>query len=160
MAHFNSADPRNKPESGFTRMRTLELERLESRSLESYPETPRPTAIGGDVAHHLATLADSEKYQLALVPRTTPDFSASSAAASRFVTMRVVLLPLTWKDISRLVRDETRTSTFNTSINDTIKFNEVCIDFYRMRVTRASEDVALTALEFKVLKFLMTNQDR
>jgi len=74
--------------------------------------------------------------------------------------MRVVLLPLTWKDISRLVRDETRTSAFSTSIDDAMGFGEVYVDFYRMRVTRAGEDVVLTALEFKVLKFLMTNQDR
>jgi len=161
VAHFNSQAPRNKPELGFNRMRFLKIaEKVESHSLDSFPGTPRPTAIQGDIQQHLTTLADSEKYQLALVPRTTPEFSGSSDSSIRFVTMQVALLPLTWRDISRFVREETRTSALNSSLNNGVAFGEVSVDLYRMRVTRRGEEVLLTALEFKVLRFLIINRGR
>jgi len=142
-------------------MRFLKVaEKVESHSLDSFSETPRSMAIEGDIEQHLATLADSEKYQLALVPRRTPEFSGSSGSSIRFVTMQVALLPLTWRDISRFVGEEARTCAFNSSLNHGVAFGEVSVDLYRMRVTRRGEEVLLTALEFKVLRFLIINRGR
>ncbi len=51
-------------------------------------------------------------------------------------------------------------STRKPIIPDEAKFNGICVDFTRMEVIREGEPIALTAEEFKILKFFLHNQDR
>ena len=47
-----------------------------------------------------------------------------------------------------------------TGTGDVVSFDGISVDFTKMEVMRAGESIALTAQEFKTLKFLVQNPDR
>jgi DNA-binding response OmpR family regulator len=54
-----------------------------------------------------------------------------------------------------LIRRASRISTTNVYI-----FEDVVVDFFRMEITRCSEKISVTAMEFKTLEFLTKNANR
>src|SRR5205814_7207304 len=50
--------------------------------------------------------------------------------------------------------------TTRPSITDTFTFDDTCIDFTKMEIVREGRTIALTAQEFKTLKFMVQNPER
>ena len=161
MAHFNSLAPRKNTKLHVNPMQPVKVGReLESRPLDSFTEIPRSQIGAAGIRQHLEKLADSDACQVVLVPPAQPDSSGDSNSSIRVLTTQIVLLPLTWRDISRILHGATRESALGPLPMAEVSFGEVSVDIYRMRVTRRGEDVVLTAMEFKVLRFFVTNPGR
>ena len=106
---------------------------------------------------HLETnLLGSENYQVALVP---PEESASRFSGGTFDTAPpILLLPFTWNElIERLRAEADRARSLPHSV---VLFGTVRVDLFRVEVSRSHIPVVLTALEFKVLRFFVTNSGR
>ena len=106
---------------------------------------------------HLRTaLLGSENYQVTLVPPAKPALrfrvGASNTAAP------ILLLPLTWKDLIARVRAEADHARSHE--HSVVRFGAVRVDLFRVEVSRSERPVALTALEFKVLRFFVTSPGR
>ena len=106
---------------------------------------------------HLQTaLLGSENYQVALVPPAKP--------APRFrvgvsdTVPPILLLPLTWKELIARVRAEADHS--RQLQHSVVRFGAVRVDLFRVEVSRSDIPVVLTALEFKLLRFFVTNPGR
>jgi DNA-binding response OmpR family regulator len=70
-----------------------------------------------------------------------------------------VEMPLTWKEfISQVTKQPVEWEGFE--INTSARFGQVCIDFLSMEVHRCDRLVIMTAMEFKVLKFFVSNPKR
>jgi DNA-binding response OmpR family regulator len=51
-------------------------------------------------------------------------------------------------------------STRKRIMHDEAEFGEIFVDFTKMEVTRGGQPIALTAQEFKILKFFLHNEER
>ncbi len=72
---------------------------------------------------------------------------------------RLFLLPLTWKEFVRRVRiGPGQTSCLEEK--KIVRFGRISIDFLAMEARRSDRPVGLTAMEFKVLKFFVSNPNR
>jgi DNA-binding response OmpR family regulator len=70
-----------------------------------------------------------------------------------------VEMPLTWKEfISQVTKQPVEWERFE--INTSATFGQVRIDFLSMEVHRCDRLVIMTAMEFKVLKFFVSNPKR
>ena len=101
-------------------------------------------------------LLGSANYRVALVPPATPapQFRAGTSEPAH----RILLLPLTWKEVlARLRAEVTPSRSLQHSV---VRFGAVCVDLYRSEVSRADSPVVLTALEFKLLRFFVTSPRR
>lgn len=70
-----------------------------------------------------------------------------------------VTKPFSPRELLARVRAALRRST-RPSITEKFSFDDIHIDFLKMEVTRESKTVALTAQEFKTLKFMVQNSER
>ena len=70
-----------------------------------------------------------------------------------------VTKPFSPRELLARVRAAIR-STRQPINHDEARFNGICVDFTTMEVIREGEPIALTAEEFKILKFFLYNQDR
>jgi len=71
----------------------------------------------------------------------------------------VLVLPLTWRELMVRVRAGVRYSDSGRAGRE-VRFAQIRVDFSRLEVSRADRPVALTALEFKALAFLVQNPER
>ena len=100
------------------------------------------------------TLLEPEKYRVALV-----SFQNSADAGLRTLTLsQLLLVPLTWKEFVKRVRGGLDQS--HALENNIVQFGRVSIDLMSMEVRRSDRAVSLTAMEFKVLRFFVTNPKR
>ena len=101
------------------------------------------------------TLLEPEKYRVALV-----SFQNSADAGLRTLTLsQLLLVPLTWKEFVKRVRGGL--DQFHAlEENNIVQFGRVSIDLMSMEVRRSDRAVSLTAMEFKVLRFFVTNPKR
>ena len=100
----------------------------------------------------------SGQYQLALLSMDEID-SQESRETSRPETSRLFLLPLTWADLLHQIRSRERAGSSPTDSNIRT-FGEARIDLQRHLAWRAGKPVPLTALEFKIVCFFLSNADR
>lgn len=105
----------------------------------------------------LASTPDCERYRVALIPFSHAFGTPHSAP--RAIDSPMILLPLTTRDISPLVWGENFGGHGGPEI-DEARFGNVRIDFYHMQATRGGRTVYVTALEFKLLRFLAMNPER
>jgi DNA-binding winged helix-turn-helix (wHTH) protein len=114
-----------------------------------------PPAGGDPQLRHLqADLLGSANYQVALIPPAKQTTHIGGLGSP----LPMLLLPLTWKELVARVRAEADESRLlQRSI---VHFGGVSVDLFRVEVTRSGATVSLTALEFKVLKFFVTNPER
>jgi Transcriptional regulatory protein, C terminal len=91
-----------------------------------------------------------DEYRIALIP---PERCSSGNGTGRQgdVTSRMLVLSLTWKQF--------RKSQLSPEQNSAV-FGDIHIDFDGMEVRRANLVVSLTAMEFRVLKFFVSNPRR
>jgi DNA-binding winged helix-turn-helix (wHTH) protein len=112
-----------------------------------------PISNGLSQRHMRADSLELDGYQVALIaPENRVDHADSSAPAPARPA-HVFVLPLTWKDLAVLMRADGNSNSMEA--NRIFRFGQVGVDFGGMNVTRAGKMVALTSLEFKMLKFLL-----
>ena len=98
-------------------------------------------------------------YQIALVPRWNHTGRPESILETSPTIDRVLLLPLTWRELLDRVRRELNPSS-SVEGNTITRFGEVRINFLTMAVSRSEEPVVLTAQEFKLLRFFIKAPER
>ena len=101
------------------------------------------------------TLLEPEKYRVALV-----SFQNPADPGLRTLTLsQLLLVPLTWKEFLKRVRGGLDQS-HALEENNIVQFGRVSIDLMSMEVRRSDRAVSLTAMEFRVLRFFVTNPKR
>jgi DNA-binding response OmpR family regulator len=108
----------------------------------------------------LREMLESDDYQVALVPREKWDLIPGSQAKQFSTVASAVLIPFRWTELVAQVHEVVR--EFNILPDGRIeRFEDVCVDFNRMEVSRSSgEPIILTIQEFKTLKCFLLNPDR
>jgi DNA-binding winged helix-turn-helix (wHTH) protein len=98
-------------------------------------------------------------YQIALVSFQDGQDRAGGNPPRAGTMGRLFLLPMTWKEF--VTRGRVALSHSNSVEENTIvRFDRISIDFLSMEVRRSDRPVSLTAMEFKVLKFFVSNPNR
>jgi DNA-binding winged helix-turn-helix (wHTH) protein len=117
----------------------------------------RPTqSIHISATQEQAVPLDLDGYQLACFPFPPREGGRSLQNSGRG---QLFLVPLTWNQLIARVRRETvHSSTTNES--HIVRFGQVRVDLLAMEVCRSDRPVSLTAMEFKVLKFFVSNPNR
>jgi DNA-binding response OmpR family regulator len=141
----------------------VEISGDERSALDAFRSTA-PTAILLDLRLPVLSGKDVclQIRQLSALPIVI--LSASTDVVDKVVLLELgaddyVTKPFSPRELLARVRAAIR-STRKPIIPDEAKFNGICVDFTRMEVIREGEPIALTAEEFKILKFFLHNQDR
>jgi DNA-binding response OmpR family regulator len=151
-------------ESAVNGIPAIALGRCDSQEISSalalLADTNLPLG-GGDISVQLtpAEWHESDDYQVALVPLgNKPDHAGRHSQAS--LQMRpILMLPLSWTEVMvRLCAGVGPSGSARRS--GVVRFGDVFADFSSMEVSRSGEDVALTTMEFKLLRFLVQNAGR
>jgi DNA-binding winged helix-turn-helix (wHTH) protein len=102
---------------------------------------------------------EPDKYRIAFVSFQDGPNRADGDPARTIKVSQLFLLPLTWKEFVRRVQGGQGQSS-SLEENKIVQFGCVSIDFLSMEVWRSDRAVSLTAMEFKVLKFFVSNPKR
>jgi DNA-binding response OmpR family regulator len=102
------------------------------------------------------------------IKQTSPSVPVIILSAKTDVTDKVLLLELGADDYvtkpfsprELLARVRAAMRRVKTGPGDHFSFSDVSVDFSKMQLTRRGEPVALTAQEFKILKFFAQNPER
>ena len=109
--------------------------------------------------HERITQFELENYQIALVPFQDGQDRAGGSPPRDGRIGRLLLLPLTWKElVTRVYLEMGHLGSFQDK--NIVRFGQVHIDFFSMEVRRSDRPVSLTAMEFKALKFFVSNPNR
>jgi hypothetical protein len=101
----------------------------------------------------------NDDYEIALVPRKDHTRRTGSIFQPVPTVDRILLLPLTWQELLDRVRSEL--NHLNSVERSMItRFGEVCVNFLTMEISRSEKPVALTAQEFKLLRFFIKTPER
>lgn len=100
-----------------------------------------------------------EAFQVALVPFHRFGVYQGGTDDARGGGQRMIVLPLTWKELMARVRREMAPTDAETT-REIAGFGDIRVDLRSMEVRRSGRLVKLTAMEFKVLKFFLTNPNR
>jgi DNA-binding response OmpR family regulator len=116
---------------------------------------------GGDIPLQFrsAEWHDSDNYQVALVPLGNKADREGRNSQAPLSMKSVLVLPLTWRELVLRLRAVVSPSGSGRE-SSVVRFGEVCADFSSMEVSRSEENVALTTMEFKLLRFLVHNAGR
>ncbi len=100
-----------------------------------------------------------DDYQIALVPRWNRTGRTGSILETSPTMDRVLLLPLTWRELLDRVRSELNHSS---PVDQSMitGFGEVRVNFLTMEISRSEKPVVLTAQEFKLLRFFIRAPER
>jgi hypothetical protein len=100
-----------------------------------------------------------DDYQIALVPRWNRTGRTGSILETSPTMDRVLLLPLTWRELLDRVRRELNHSR---PVDQSMitGFGEVRVNFLTMAISRSEKPVVLTAQEFKLLRFFIKAPER
>jgi DNA-binding response OmpR family regulator len=133
-------------------------------ALEAF-RTVTPTAIVLDL--RLPVLSGKEvclqiKHQLPTLPIII--VSASTDIVDKILLLELgadayVTKPFSPRELLARVRAAIR-SARKPILHDVAEFDGICVDFTGMEVTREGQSIALTAQEFKILKFFLQNEER
>jgi DNA-binding response OmpR family regulator len=104
------------------------------------------------------------------IKREAPSLPVIVLSAKTDVTDKVLLLelgaddyvtkPFSPRELLARVRAAVRRTNQPAAITDTFVFGNVCVDFSKMELTRVGQPIAMTAQEFRVLKFFVQNPGR
>ena len=124
----------------------------------SAPMLERAIPLGSHSSprHEGLTELELDSYQVALVPLP---ILAGGSAPQYGAMAQLLFLPFTWNELIAQVRREMGRSSFAKE-SGVMKFGQVRIDLLAMEVRRSDRPVSLTAMEFKVLKFFVSNPNR
>ena len=110
-------------------------------------------------AHGRITELELDHFQVALVPPQSLEGSAARTFSQTGGVRRLLVLPLTWKQLMEQVRKELDRARATVK-EGLVRFGNVTIDLLSMEVRRSDRPVNLTQMEFKVLKFFLSNPNR
>jgi DNA-binding winged helix-turn-helix (wHTH) protein len=104
-------------------------------------------------------LSTAEHYQVALIP--LPRLMSGTEKDTPIFTdlHSVVVLPLTWKDLVTRLQSPSSPSKSRQN-SEVIIFGSVSVKLSSMEVHRSGSPIALTPLEFKLLRYLVLNPNR
>ena len=103
---------------------------------------------------------ESDGMQVVITFAKGTNFKAGFRSEPVSRAVQALVVPFRWEDLVARVGSVLRHSITHTNSNAT-RFGDVCVDFSSMEVSRSSgEQVALTAQEFKTLKFFVLNPGR
>jgi len=100
-----------------------------------------------------------DDFQVALLPLEVSVTRERTIRAAKRDTSRLLILSLTWKELMFKLDTSIRDSGHSNKTN-VLRFGEVTIDLASMEVRRSNSPVNLTAMEFKVLKYFVSNPNR
>lgn len=101
----------------------------------------------------------NDDYEIALVPRRNHTRRTGSIFPTPPTMDRILLLPLTWRELVDRVRSELNHSS-SAARSMVTQFGDVCVNFLTMEISRSKMPVALTAQEFKLLRFFIKTPER
>jgi DNA-binding winged helix-turn-helix (wHTH) protein len=151
-------------ESGVNLIPSIALRKCDRQELTSALALLADTSLplgGGDIPLPLrpAEWHESDDYQVALVPLGNRADRAGRNSPAPLKMKPVLMLPLTWTEVMvRLCAGVGPSGSAR--ISGVVRFGEVFADFSSMEVTRSGEDITLTTMEFKLLRFLVQNAGR
>jgi DNA-binding response OmpR family regulator len=105
------------------------------------------------------TELELDHFQVALLPLRSSEGNAAQSQPRTGGARQLLVLPLTWKQLLEQVRKEIDRAGA-TVREGLVRFGNVTVDFLSMEVRRSDRPVTLTAMEFKVLKYLVSNPNR
>jgi hypothetical protein len=111
-------------------------------------------ALTPGLASHLS---QADHYQVALVPLPRLRQRIHNDAPMFADLQSVLVLPLTWKEVVTRLRSQDSGAGHNTQV---ITFGANSVSLSSMEVRRAGKPLVLTALEFKLLRYLLLNPER
>ena len=101
----------------------------------------------------------NDDYEIALVPRRNYTRRTGSIFQTPPTMDRILLLPLTWRELLDRVRSELNYSS-SAGRSMVTQFGDVSVNFLTMEISRSKMPVALTAQEFKLLRFFIKTPER
>lgn len=102
-----------------------------------------------------------DDYQIALIPFRGAKDGAGVDCSHNGEVCPLLLLPLIWEDFVAQIMDESGDSKVaGKDHHDVVQFGEVQINFLTLEARRSDCPVSLTAMEFKTLKFFVSNPHR
>ncbi len=145
-------------ESGVNGLPSIALGKRDRQDLSSAVALLENTIMplsGGDIPLQFKSAGwlESDNYQVALVPL------GNKADREGRKMKPVLVLPLTWRELLVRLRAGVGPSGSGRE-SGVVRFGEVFADFSSMEVSRSEENVALTTMEFKLLRFLVQNAGR
>lgn len=105
------------------------------------------------------TQPELEQYRIALISPESSEADTGRNAYREWEAGRLLILPLTWKDLIARLRGEIADSS-SLGGSNVVQFGRVRVELLSMEVRRADRPVSLTAMEFKVLRFFVSNPNR
>lgn len=105
------------------------------------------------------TELELDHFHIALVPLQTSEGGAGKISPRTGGTRQLLVLPLTWKQLLEQVRKEIDRAGATVK-EGLVRFGNVTVDLLSMEVRRSDRPVNLTAMEFKVLKYFVSNPNR
>jgi DNA-binding response OmpR family regulator len=152
-------------QSGANGFSSIAPEKRDGQNLSSavplLEETTLLPLSGGGIPLQLksAEWLASGNYQVALVPLGNNTDREGRNSLAPLEMNPVLVLPLTWKEL--VVRLRAGVVPWGSGHESgVVRFGEVSADFSGMEVSRSGENVALTTMEFKLLRFLVRNAGR
>ena len=109
--------------------------------------------------HERITELELDHFQVALLSLQSSEGSAGKTFPRTGSARQLVVLPFTWKQLLELVYKEIDRAGATVK-EGLVRFGNVTVDFLSMEVRRSDRPVNLTAMEFKVLKYLVSNPNR
>lgn len=100
-----------------------------------------------------------DSYRVALVPFQDEPANADLDSRYMFGETHAIVLPLTWRELVTRVQEQGNDAN-PPARDDVAYFGEVHVDFTAMEVRRCDSQVKLTALEFKALRYFVSNPNR
>jgi hypothetical protein len=142
------------------------IERNQNLETGLFPGTTREVGNSPPFGDHrlyfqaLQEMLESDDYQVAVVPRGRWGLIPESRAEQFSTAASAVLIPFRWTELVAQVHEFLRESNILPECR-IARFEDVCVDFIRMEVSRSSgEPITLTIQEFKTLKCFLLNPDR
>jgi transcriptional regulator len=133
-------------------------ERSIAKHQANSPTFDRPTQSSYfSAAHQQVVPLDLDGYQVACLPFAKREGRSLPQNSGRG---QLFLVPLTWNQLVTRVRREVAHSDNPANESHIVRFGQVRIDLLAMEVCRSDRPVSLTAMEFKVLKFFVSNPNR
>lgn len=115
-----------------------------------------PEISGRDLCKRLKTIsADTPVIILSAITEVVDKVLLLELGADDYVTK-----PFSPRELMARVQAAIRRRRKPAAISETYNFGACMIDFSRMKALRAGEEVALTSLEFKLLRFFTANAER
>ena len=118
-----------------------------------------PPSSDSSSRHERIIQLEPDNYQIALVSFHDGQDRAGGDLQRAGRMGRLFLLPLTWRELVTQAGSELGHSD-RVEDKSIVRFGQVSIDLLSVEVSRSDRPVSLTAMEFKVLKFFVSNPRR